>query len=140
LVLYVLSQGGKFYFLQKPYILSAPKPSGESRWYDSFQVHGINYFVIAQAFKDTFDRRALRKGLTDQFRRIWKAVVVERAKGFTTGFGSKSPKLKKAFVLYWSFPEFWIALPFLLMPRFMARGCYKAYKFLFSRTKSFRKV
>ena len=128
LVLDVLTQNGKFYFLEDPSFLSNPKPAGEVRWYDSFQVHAINYYVIAQSFKNKFDRRAFRKGLADQFGRIWRAVVVERAMGLTTGFGSKTPKILPMTKLYWSYPEYWIALPLFLIPRPTLKWCYRLYK------------
>ena len=133
LVLSVLTQDGKFCFLEDPAFFSNPKPSGEVRWYDSFQVHAVNYYVIAQEFKDKFDRRALRKGLADQYGRIWRAVVVERAMGLTTGFGSKSPKVLKMAKLYWSYPEFYIALLLFLTPRPILKIFYKLYRFLFRR-------
>lgn len=133
LVLYVLSGKGKFYLFQNPYILSNPKPSGEARWYDSFQVHGINYFLIAQEFKNKFDKRIIKKALADKFNCAWRAVVVERAMGFTTGFGSKTPKIKQMFKCYWNYPEFWLALPLFLTPRFILRVFYKIYKFFKQR-------
>ena len=125
LVLHVLSQRNKeFMFLQTPCLLSNPKPPGEARWYDSFQVHGINYFVIAQEFKDKFEPKALRKGLAYLYGRIWRAVIVERALGLETGFASRSPKIIKMAKLYWSYPEFYIALPLMVMPRLILRMFY----------------
>ena len=129
LVLQVLSQRNKeFLFLQNPCLLSNPKPPGEVRWYDSFQVHGINYFVIAMQFKGEFDRISLRKGLAEQYGRIWKAVIVERALGLETGFASRTPKMKKMAKLYWSYPEFYVALPLMLMPRPILQMFYALYK------------
>ncbi len=129
LVLHVISQKNKeFIFLQKPCLLSNPKPPGEVRWYDSFQVHGINYFIIAQDFKDEFDRNSLRKGLADQFGRIWRAVIVERALGLKTGFAAPSPKIMKMARLYWSYPEFYVALPLMLVPWPILRAGYVLYK------------
>lgn len=129
LVLHVLSQKNKeFVFLQAPCLLCHPKPLGEVRWYDSFQVHGINYYVIAQEFRDKFERTALRKGLADQYGRIWRAVIVERALGYETGFASPSPKIVRMAKLYWSYPEFYIALPLMLMPRSVLRKLYALYK------------
>ncbi|MBI4993479.1 glycosyltransferase family 2 protein [Candidatus Wolfebacteria bacterium] len=134
LSLHVLSgRKGRFYFIQKPYMLCTAKPSGEVRWYDSFQVHGINYFLISQKFKNKFNKKSFKKGLAKQFGQIWRAVLVERALGFTTGFGSKTPKIKKMFQCYWNFPEFWIALPFFLMPRIILRVFYRFYKIFFDR-------
>jgi len=131
IILSAAAYGEKFYFIQKPYILSSPKPPGEARWYDSFQVHGINYFLIVQEFKDKFDKQVIRKSLADKFGRAWRAVVVERAMGLTTGFGSKSPKVLKMAKLYWSYPEFYIALPLFLTPRLVLKIFYKLYRFLF---------
>lgn len=129
LVLHILSQKNKkFIFLQDPCLMSNPKPPGEVRWYDSFQVHGINYFVIAQAFKRKFEGKQFRKGLADQFGRIWRAVIVERALGLNTGFAAPSPKLWKMTKLYWSYPEFYVALPLMLLPRFILRLCYLLFK------------
>jgi len=129
LVLHVLSQKNKeFIFLQDPCLLCHPKPPGEVRWYDSFQVHGINYFVIAQEFRDKFERTALRKGLADQYGRIWRAVIVEPALRFETGYASPSPKIVKMTKLYWAYPEFYIAFPFMLMPRSVLRMLYALYK------------
>jgi glycosyltransferase involved in cell wall biosynthesis len=133
IILSVAACGKKFYFIQTPYILSSPKPPGEKRWYDSFQVHAINYFLVLQAFKDEFDRKIFRKALANKFGRSWRAVVVERAMGFTTGFGSKSPKIFKMAKLYWNYPEFYIALPLFLTPRPILKMLYKIYRFFFRR-------
>jgi len=128
LTLGAISSGGSYYFVSYPYIVCDPKPPGESRWYDSFQVHGINIFVIAQEFKDKFDRKSLRKGLADQFGRIWRAVIVERALGFETGFATRSSKVMKMTKLYWNYPEFYVALPLMLLPRPILRVLYVLYK------------
>jgi hypothetical protein len=66
--------------------------------------------------------------LANKFGRAWRAVIVERALGFHTGFASPSPKIKKMAKLYWSYPEFYIALPLMLMPRPILRMFYVLYK------------
>jgi glycosyltransferase involved in cell wall biosynthesis len=128
LTLGAISSGGSFYLVSYPYIICEPKPLGESRWYDSFQVHGINMFVITQEFKDKFDRNSLRKGLAGQFGYIWRAVIVERALGFETGFANRSSKVWKMTKSYWSYPEFYVALPLMLLPRPVLRPLYVLYK------------
>ncbi len=129
LVLHVLSQRNReFIFLQDPCLLSNPKPPGEVRWYDSFQIHGINYFIIAQEFRDKFDCKSLRKGLADQYGRVWRAVIVERALGLKTGFASPSLKIMKMAKLYWNYPEFYIAFPLMLLPSQILRIFYSLYK------------
>lgn len=129
LVLHVISQKDKdLVFLQDPCLFSNPKPLGEVRWYDSFQVHAINYFVIAHEFKHKFEHKAFRKGLSDQYGRIWRAVIVERAQGFETGFASRKINLAKMTRLYWSYPELYIAILLMLTPRPVLRLFYTLYK------------
>lgn len=129
LLLYVVTQKNKkAIFIQEPIILSESKPHGENRWYDSFQVHGINYFLVAKNFKNSILPKSFRKGMSDQYGRIWRAVVYERAMGFSTGFASSSQKIWKMTKLYWLYPEFYIALPLMLLPRFVLRLVYKLYK------------
>jgi glycosyltransferase involved in cell wall biosynthesis len=131
LVLSAISAGGRYYLISHPYIISNPKPSGETRWYDSFQVHAINFYIITQKFKDKFDGSAIKKSLSDKFGRAWRAVVVERAMGLTTGFGSKSPKVFKMAKFYWSYPEFYVAFPLFLIPRPILRVLYKLFRIFF---------
>jgi hypothetical protein len=129
LVMHVISQKDKeFVFLQEPCLFSNPKPLGEVRWYDSFQVHAINYFVVAQEFKHKLERRSFRKGLADQYGRIWRAVIVERAMGFETGFASRKINIGEMVRLYWGYPEFYIALPLMLTPRSILHLFYRLYK------------
>jgi len=128
LSLNTLSVGKLFYLLDGKNFLSESKPAGEARWYDSFEVHGINYFLIAQEFKHFFDKYYFRKMLANKFGRAWRAVIVERALGFETGFASSSPKIGKMAKLYWSYPEFYIAFPLMLIPRLILRMFYVVYK------------
>ncbi|MDD5146010.1 MAG: glycosyltransferase family 2 protein [Candidatus Pacebacteria bacterium] len=132
-VLGAISVGGRYYFIGHPYIISDSKPSGEARWYDSFQVHAINFYMVVKRFKGKFDKSAIKKSLSDKFARAWRAVIVERAMGLTTGFGSKSPKVFKMAKFYWTYPEFYIALPLFLTPRPILNFFYKYYRFLFRR-------
>lgn len=128
LVLAIITQKDKeFMIMQKPCIYSVPKPSGEARWYDSFQVHAINYSTIALDFKNKIDTKSYRKGISDQFNRCWKAVIVERALGFKTGFGTPGPKIMKMTKLYWTYPSYYFALPLMLLPRFIDKIAYKLY-------------
>lgn len=128
LVLHTISSGKSFYFLDGRNFLSEPKPAGETRWYDSFLVHGINFALVAQKFDNKFDRRTLRKMLGDKFSRSWRAVIVERALGFNTGFASATPRLAMMFRLYWKYPGFYLAVPLMLIPRSILRGLYSLYK------------
>ena len=142
LIFHVISQEGKFYFFRTPYVFSESKSAGAPRWYDPFQVFGINLYKIVREFRDKFDEQLMCQALAHNFRKVWRAVVVERAMGFTTGFGSKAPKIKQMFQYYWNYPEFYIALPLFLAPRSILKFTYKIYKFLKQRPHRllFRKI
>jgi glycosyltransferase involved in cell wall biosynthesis len=127
LVLHTLASGKSFYFFDGRNFLSEPKPAGEARWYDSFLVHGINFALVARQFEDRFNRDALHKMLADKFSRSWRAVVVERALGFKTGFAAAHLKLATLFRLYWSYPEFYVAVPMMLVPRPILMWLYSLY-------------
>jgi len=131
LVLYVLIQGGRSYFIKKPLFLCESKPAGEVRWYDSFDVHALNYYLVGKEFSGKFRRKSFRKAFGDQFSQIWRAVLVERAKGLKTGFGSETPKISKVIKFYWSFPEAWLAVFLFSLPRPVIRFFYRIYKYFF---------
>lgn len=133
IVLYVIAQDGKYYFLGTPYFSSNPKPSGEVRWYDQFQVFGINLFQIVKEFEGNFNKRQIRKALSKNLAMVVKAIIVERALGLKTGFASPSPKLIPLARLYWSYWIFWAALPLLILPKIILKGLYGLYRKLFSR-------
>ncbi len=124
----ITSIGAKSFYIQTPCLLSNPKPEGEARWYDSFAVHGINYTLISLDFVDKIDRISYRKGISDQYGRAWRAVIYERALGYQTGFAASRPKLAKMSSLYWTYSEFYIAFPLMLMPRPLLSIMWKIYK------------
>jgi len=135
LIFHVLSQKGRIYFLSKPYIIDHLKEHGEDVFYRGFQVFGVNFFNIAQEFKDKFEGKSVRKMLAKNFSHIWRGALVNQARGQNVKIGFSSPIFKPICKLYWSFPEFWLALPFLIMPRFINRFFYKIYKLFFSHRK-----
>ncbi len=123
LALYVLSQSGKFYFLSYPYVRCHPTPP-EKAPNDEFLTFAVNFFKIAKNFKKDFSKKSLKKIMAKNFGHIWRGVLVENIKGR----GVLIRRLKVLFKFYWNFPEFWIALPFFLMPRFANIFFYKIYK------------
>lgn len=133
IILSVIVQDGKYYFLGTPCFSSNTKPPGEVRWYDQFQVFGINLFYIVKEFEGSFSKRKIRKALLKNLSMVIKAVIVERALGLKTGFASPSPKLVSLARLYWSYWLFWLLLPLLITPRFILKPFYFFYKKLFSR-------
>lgn len=135
LVLHVLSQKGRIYFLSKPYLINHLKEHGEDVYYRGFQVFGVNFFNIVQEFRDKLDKKTIRKILAKNFSHIWRGALVNQVRGQNVRIGFGSPIFKPICKLYWSFPEFLIALPFLVMPRFINRFFYKIYKLFFSHRK-----
>ena len=128
LVLHALTSGKYFYFLDGNNFKSESKLMGESRWYDSFLVHGINFAIVLHHFENRFNRKTLHELLTYKFSRSWRAVIVERAHGFKTGFAAAKLHLPKLVRLYWRYPEFYLAVPMMLLPRPVLAGLYRSYK------------
>lgn len=128
LVLNVLVEGKFLYFLDGSNFLSKPKLLGEVRWYDSFLVHGINFALVVNHFNNKFKRSTVRNILAEKFSKSWRAVVVERALGFNSGFAKSNYSLKVLFRLYWSYPEFYIAVLIMFLPRGMLFRLYSLYK------------
>jgi glycosyltransferase involved in cell wall biosynthesis len=136
----ILSGTGKFYFMNGPYILCHPTTlevikeittkTGEIK-NEAFNVFGVHFYNIVKEFEGKFSKRAIRKILTVNFSHLWRGMLVGRIGGWETPRG----KLWKMFKLYWSFPEFWVALPLLLMPLWLNKILYKVYKVFFSHRK-----
>lgn len=128
LVLHVLAKGQSFYFFDGCNFLSEPKPAGAVRSYDPFLIHGINFALVARRFGGDFSANSLRGMLADKFSRSWRAVVVERALGFRTGFAAAHLNLAMLFRLYWSYPGLYVAVPMMLIPARVLMLIYSFYK------------
>ncbi|MBI5079277.1 glycosyltransferase family 2 protein [Candidatus Wolfebacteria bacterium] len=131
LVLHTLSQPGKFYFLSHPYVRCYPTPP-EKAPNDEFLTFSVNFLKIAKSFKKDFSKKSLKKILAKNLGHIWRGVLVESIRGR----GIPAKRLKVLFKFYWTFPEFWVSLPFFLMPRFINVFFYKIYKKLKGNSKA----
>lgn len=123
-----LTYAEKMYFMHGQNFISLPKDTGEVRWYDPFIVHGINFYIVIWSFKNKFNQTKLRHLLKEKFARTWRAVIIARALGYKSGFASNSPKILKMAQCYWTYPEFYIALPMMLMPSFLLKFFYKIFR------------
>jgi len=135
--LHVLAASGRYYFFDELCIVSGDerRPDQDS-WYDSFSVFAVNLHRVVTSFSGRFRQSSIRKMLAINFSGIWRGILVHRAKGYTkTGLGSKSSKIPILFKLYWNFPAFWVALPFLLTPRPVLRWFYRLYKLVVPHTR-----
>jgi glycosyltransferase involved in cell wall biosynthesis len=132
LALHVLTKGNSFYFLGNRNFFCNPKFVGEARWYDPFLVHGVNFPIVVRQFENQFDRYILHKMLADKFSLTWRAVVLARSLGYKTGFAAARLQLIRLLRLYWKFPEFYIAVPMMLIPSSVLVCLYKIRNYFFS--------
>lgn len=139
-VLTAISGSGKSYFLKGPYILCNPisleevkkitTNTGEIK-NGAFDAYGIDFYEILMEFKDKFERKSIRKILSVNFAALWRGMLV----GWIGGWDAPKGKRWKMFKLYWSFPEFWLALPALLLPLSINKLLFRIYKIFFSHRK-----
>ena len=136
LVMRALSNSNKAYFLSDVCFISDPKNPEEKLWYDRFQVFAVNFFKVVCEFKGFFGKKSMRYMLKKNFESVWKGILVHRAAGYKSSFGSDSPKLATLLTLYWNFLEFWVFFPFFIMPKPILGFFYKFYKILFPNPKN----
>lgn len=132
IILHVLSGSGEQILLATPYLLCEPKPAGEVRWYDQFEVFGISLARVAHAFRGRFNARAMRYALRQNVRQVIKSVLVERGMGLRTGFASPNPKIIPLVRTYWNYWEAWVAAPLFALPRPVIIALYCLYKKIIS--------
>jgi glycosyltransferase involved in cell wall biosynthesis len=140
-VLWVLTQPGKFYFLRGPYILCNPTTTEEIKMATikadgsvvnaGFVTYGIYFYDMVTGLASHFESGAVRKLLTLNFGALWRGMLVGWVGGWDTPQGKRMRMLK----LYWSYPECWIALPFFCMPRPIVKIFYQIYKIFFTHRK-----
>jgi len=128
LVMHILSQDGKFYYVEHPYVICHPTPVGKHS-YGGFQTFGVDFYAIVKNFQNKFNKKSIKKILAKNFGYVWRGILV----GWLRGFETPKGKLKTMFKLYWNFPEFWLAAPFFLMPKFVTRIVYFIYKKVLKR-------
>ena len=140
-VLWVLTQPGKFYFLRGPYILCNPTTTEEIKKATikadgsvvnaGFVTYGIYFYDMVTGLASHFESGAVRKLLTLNFGALWRGMLVGWVGGWDTPQGKRMRMLK----LYWSYPECWIALPIFCMPRSIVKNFYQIYKIFFTHRK-----
>lgn len=139
-VLYVLSEPGRYYFMRGPYVLCHPTTPEEFKQLktrngrvenEAFDVYGVEFYLIVNEFKGKFTKSAIRNILSVNFSSLWRGMLV----AWVGGWDTPREKLWKMFKLYWSFPEFWIALPIFLLPHRLNKFLYRIYKVFFSHRK-----
>jgi len=123
LAMNALVQPGRYYICAKPFVAAYPIPPEKAKG-DAFLIFAVHFLEIVNNFNSKFKKESIRKTHSKNFGHIWRGVLVESVKGRDVPIR----RLKTLFKFYWNFPEFWIALPFFLMPRFINVFLYKLYK------------
>lgn len=140
IVLYVLAQPGENYYLRGPIIICHPASVDEIKEKTvkngeiknrAFEVFGVNFTRIVREFQGPFSPTVVRRTIKKSFAQVWRGILVAWVGGWDT------PKNKRwrMFKLYWSFPEFWLAIPFFLLPLSVNKILFRIYKVFFSNRK-----
>lgn len=141
LVLHVISQPGKHFYLRGPVVICHPATTEEIKQVvvkdngkiknDAFEVFGINFAHIVREFSTQFSADATRTTLKKSFGQTWRGVLVAYVGGWDTPQGKRLKLLKH----FWMFPESWIAFVLFLMPRSVLAPLYSLYRHLFRNKK-----
>lgn len=133
--MHVLSLPGLSYLCSYPYVCAYAVLAGkmtEKYKRDAFKSFVADTPDILNSFKGKFDKKAVKYLLAKNFGHIWRGVLV----GIVNNRGISKDQIKLMFKYYWNFPEFWIALPFFVMPSFMTKFFYKIYAKLKGNNKN----
>jgi glycosyltransferase involved in cell wall biosynthesis len=137
LVLHVISQPGKHYYMHGEVVTCHPTTSEEAKasvvkvngeihnW--AFEVFGINFSNIVREFSNTFSRETIRRTIQKSFGQTWRGILVAYVGGWDTPKGKRIRTLK----YFWMFPESWIAFLLFLIPLPIHRILYRFYKALY---------
>jgi glycosyltransferase involved in cell wall biosynthesis len=139
LVLYVISQPGKHYFIRGEVVICHPATSEEAKasvvsehglinnW--AFQVFGINFSNIVKGFSNTFSVSAIRRTIKTSFGQTWRGILVAYVGGWDTPKGKRIQMIK----YFWMYPECWIALMLFAIPLPVLKKSYKLYRWVCRR-------
>lgn len=130
LALYVLSKEGYYFYLRGPYFTSYLNTPDEVND-NGFEVFGVYFYHIFFAFQNNFNKRSIKKALTENFGSVWRGMLIR----WVTGYESPKGKRWQMFKLYWNFLEFWVAIWLFLMPLWVNKILYRIYKIFFSHRK-----
>lgn len=139
LVLYVISQPGKHYYIRGEVVICHPATSDEAKasvvsesgvinnW--AFQVFGMNFANIVRDFSSSFSTTAIRRTIKTSFGQTWRGILVAYVGGWDTPKGKRIQMIK----YFWMYPECWIALVLFMVPKSILGVLYRLYKWLYRR-------
>ncbi|AKD24652.1 Glycosyltransferases involved in cell wall biogenesis [Polynucleobacter duraquae] len=129
----VVRSSKNLYLIATPLIINNPTLNDEIKQLtnkngiiknDGFYVYGIYLKMVLNMFSDGFSKRAVRAYLKKNFRQTWMGMVVGYCGEFDTPKGKRIEMLRN----YWMFPEVFIAILLLSLPRGLVDRLYGAYK------------
>ena len=133
IVMQILAKSKASYYMHEPGVINYPQTTGDCS-YNPFQTFAIDYYVIVKNFEKSFKKGSIRKMIGENFKHVWRAVLVAKARGDTPAW--VPPNVAKTlFKYYWSYLGYWIAFPFLLMPQRWVKIFYSLFKFLRAKVK-----
>lgn len=134
LVLYVISQPGRHYYVHGPVVICHPATIDEIKAVvvkspgvvrnDAFEVFGVNFSRIVREFAMVFSSVAVRRTIKKSFGQTWRGMLVAWVGGWDTPKG----KRVRMFKYFWTFPECWIALILFVTPLSVNKLLYRIYK------------
>ena len=139
LVLYIISQPGRHYYIREVVVICHPTTSEESKvsvvneageinnW--AFEVFGVNFSKIVREFSECFSPIAIRRTIKKSFGQTWRGIIVAYVGGWDTPKGKRMRMIK----YFWMFPEAWLAFVLFMMPLPLHKILYKLYKFIFRK-------
>lgn len=141
IVLWVLTQPGNFFFMRGPFVLCNPTTIDEFKKTvikqdggidnPAFDIYGIYFYNVVKGLESKFEYRAVRRLLSLNFGSLWRGILVAWVGGWDSPKGKRMRMLR----IYWSYPEFWIALPLFCMPHQLVKYSYWVYKIFFRHRK-----
>ena len=139
IVFWVLTQPGKSYFLRGPYVLCIPTTINEIKALNKdvivnngFWVYGVYFHDALYELRKSFDKKAVRKMLDQNFSSLWRGMIV----AWVGGWENPKGKRFKMIQYYWSFYECWIAITLMCLPKLLVKKLYHLYK-IFYKNRNF---
>lgn len=136
LVLHVLSQPGKYFYIHGPVVVCYPASNDEIKAVvvkaggiiknEAFEVFGVNFSNIVGNFSTAFSRSTIRLTIKRSFAQTWRGVLVGWVGGWDTPKGKRLRMIK----YFWMFPECWIAFVLFISPLPVNKLLYGLYKAL----------
>jgi len=140
-VVWILTQPGRCYFMRGPYILCNPTTREEivkmtiredgQVVNNAFVTYGVYFRDVIMGQSGRFSKASVRRLLSLNFGALWRGMLV----GWIGGWDSPEGKRLKMLNLYWTYPECWIAIGLFCLPRPIVSQLYRIYGVFFSERR-----